>query len=123
MLLRLGFEVRTATGGRDALEQLQSGHSGIAAILLDLTMPELNGVETLREIRRLRVKVPVVLMSGFNEHYACSQLPMGGHAGYLQKPFDADQLAAAFQAALAPRSSRKPRRSATTSRHGASPRT
>jgi PAS domain S-box-containing protein len=106
MLRRLGFDVRTAIHGRDAIEQLRSGGSGLSAILLDLTMPELSADEALREIRRLRPEVPVILMSGFNEQYACSQLVTGGHAAYLQKPFDADQLAAVFRTALAPRPTR-----------------
>lgn len=106
MLRRLGFEVRTALHGRDAIEQLRQPKCRVSAILLDLTMPGMSGKETLLEIRRVGCEVPVVLMSGFNEHYACSQLVTGGHAAYLQKPFDSDQLAAALRTALASRSTR-----------------
>ena len=103
MLRRLGFEVRTASRGRDAIEQLRQPDCAVSAILLDLTMPEMSGKETLLAIHRVRPEVPVVLMSGFNEQYACSQLMTGGHAAYLQKPFDTDQLMAALRTVLASR--------------------
>jgi PAS domain S-box-containing protein len=67
-LLRGGLDVVTAGGGREAMEILRSDVGGrIDAAVLDLAMPDLDGRETLLEIRRLRPELPVVMASGFRE--------------------------------------------------------
>lgn len=92
VLERAGFTVISAANGREALELFRANPHAVQAVLLDLTMPEMDGAETLREIRRLRVDIPVILASGYTEDEAISQFDGAGLAGFLQKPYAAAQL-------------------------------
>ena len=69
--LRLaGFRVFTAADGREALEVFRDRAADVRVVVLDLTMPHLNGEEVLRELRRLHPGVRVILSSGFSEKQA-----------------------------------------------------
>jgi len=97
MLHLLGFETAPATDGRDALDRIRREPGAYDVMLLDLTMPHLDGEQTLREVRRVRPDLPVVLMSGFNEQEATTRFSEHGLAGFLQKPFTHDELRAQLQ--------------------------
>ena len=99
MLERLGFEVLLASDGQAALEVLRA-HTEIDLVLLDLTMPRLGGEETLRELRRLRAGLPVLLTSGYNEQESVGRFAGQGLAGFIQKPFQLGALRDAVRAAL-----------------------
>ena len=87
MLEKLGFTVLTAEDGRAALEVFRSRVDEIVAVLLDLTMPHLDGEETFRELRRIRPDVRVILSSGYNEQETTNRFAGKGLAGFLQKPY------------------------------------
>ena len=70
-------------------------------VILDLTMPEMGGEETFRELRKLRANVPVLLMSGYTEQEASAAFSSPVLAGFLQKPFNASQLVQKVGAVLA----------------------
>lgn len=91
MLEACGCDVVVAEDGRAALETM-AGDRKFDAVVLDLTMPHLDGVETFREMTKLDPGVKVLLMSGFNEQEAVSQFAGKGLAGFLQKPFDSEDL-------------------------------
>ena len=93
MLEKLGFTVLTAQDGRDALEVFRGRVDEIVAVLLDLTMPRLDGEETFRELRRIRPDVRVILSSGYNEQETTDRFAGKGLAGFLQKPYRVRQLA------------------------------
>ena len=57
-------------------------------VILDLTMPGMNGEETLREIQEVRPGMPVILSSGYNRETARARLASLDVAGFLQKPYD-----------------------------------
>src|SRR5690349_1731137 len=59
-----GFGVEPARDGDDVLSTLQCSRGGIAAILMDIIMPNRDGLDTLREIRRMDPDIPVIMMSG-----------------------------------------------------------
>ncbi|MFH0983504.1 MAG: PAS domain-containing protein [Planctomycetota bacterium] len=99
-LERFGFTVLTAADGRQALEVFQRHADEIAAVLLDMTMPQLSGEEVLRELRRVRPKVPVVLSSGYNEEDAISQFIGEELAGFVQKPYRPRELVEKLRAIL-----------------------
>ena len=98
MLRSFGYESATACNGQEAVELFHEGHDDFRAVLLDLTMPELDGAETFREIHRLRPELPVVLMSGYSEQDAVAKFGAAGLAGFLQKPFQPDTLRARLKA-------------------------
>ena len=87
MLEQRGFNVLTAEDGKIALEVFRSHIDEVDAVLLDLTMPHMDGEETFRELRRLRPTVRVVMMSGYNEQDVTSRFSGKGLAGFIQKPF------------------------------------
>ena len=87
MLERRGFTVLTAEDGRAALEVFRSRVDEIVVVLLDLTMPRLDGEETFRELRRIRPDVRVIISSGYNEQETTSRFAGKGLAGFLQKPY------------------------------------
>ena len=87
MLEMRGFTVLTAEDGRAALEVFRSRADEIVVVLLDLTMPHLDGEETFWELRRIRPDVRVILSSGYNEQDATDRFAGKGLAGFLQKPY------------------------------------
>jgi signal transduction histidine kinase/DNA-binding response OmpR family regulator len=96
MLEKLGFHVLLAADGRSALEIFRDHGDGIVCVLLDLTMPHLDGEQAFREMRRIRPDVKVILSSGYNEQEATQPFAGKGLTGFIQKPY---QLAA-FRAEL-----------------------
>ena len=98
MLTMMGFEPLLAVNGREGADLFARRAGEIAAVMLDLTMPVLDGTATLTELRRLRADVRVLLMSGFTEHDAVDRFAGKGLAGFLQKPFKSDELRAALRA-------------------------
>jgi PAS domain S-box-containing protein len=90
MLLHMGFKVRLAADGREAVRlfrEIESEGEPIACVLLDMTMPHMDGEETFREIRQLRPDVKVLLASGYNEHEAAQRFAEMGAAAFMQKPY------------------------------------
>ncbi|HEX9078676.1 MAG TPA: PAS domain S-box protein [Desulfuromonadaceae bacterium] len=87
MLLELGFDVLTAGNGREALEIFHPKKDEIVCVILDLTMPLMDGEETFRELRRIRPDARVVLSSGYNELEVTRKFVGTGLAGFIQKPY------------------------------------
>ena len=100
MLLLTGFEPVLVADGREAVEVFRADPGRFVLVLLDLTMPHMDGEETFTELRRLRADVRVVLMSGFNQQEALVRFPGKGLASFLQKPFNVETLRAVFQGVL-----------------------
>jgi CheY-like chemotaxis protein len=98
ILSTLGFQAIEAPNGRAGAALFAERARDIVVVLLDMTMPEMNGVETLRELRRVRDDIPVILTSGYHEVEAMRPFTSRELAGFLQKPFGADDLAAKLAA-------------------------
>jgi DNA-binding NarL/FixJ family response regulator len=71
------------------------------AVLLDLTMPGMNGEAVFRALRQLRPGVRVVLMSGYDEQSAADRFAGEGLAGFVQKPYRVDELLGAVRSVTA----------------------
>jgi CheY-like chemotaxis protein len=89
ILEEYGFTILTAEGGREALETFKAQSARVAAVILDLTMPQLDGLQTFQELRRLCPDVKVILSSGYSEEEAMSRFVGEGLAGFIQKPYNA----------------------------------
>ena len=98
--LRREYAVLTASSGEEAVALLEANPGSIAIVLLDLTMPEMNGEETYRRMRAIDRSVPVLLMSGYTEQEASTQFGGQGTSGFIQKPFRLDELKAAVHRVL-----------------------
>ncbi|MCC6235009.1 MAG: response regulator [Verrucomicrobiales bacterium] len=91
-LQRIGFLAVEAACGDEALRLIKEGGRSIRFVLMDLTMPGMNGAELLSELRRILPGVPVVVMSGFCEDDVLKRLEGRAPEGFLPKPFNADLL-------------------------------
>jgi signal transduction histidine kinase/CheY-like chemotaxis protein len=92
MLKSMGLECVAATDGRQALDLFTAHPGAFDLVLLDLTMPKLDGAETFVELRRLDPNIPIILMSGYNEQDAVSKLGRQDMAGFIQKPLQREEL-------------------------------
>jgi CheY-like chemotaxis protein len=88
ILERMGFSVLTAPDGRAALKVFREHADEIVCVLLDLTMPHVDGKEAFRAMQRLHPGVRVILCSGYNEQDAIGRLTGIGLAGFIQKPYN-----------------------------------
>jgi CheY-like chemotaxis protein len=86
MLSELGHRVMTADSGRRGLELLQQQPNAIDLVVLDLTMPEQSGEQTLDQLRGVRSAIPVVVTSGFQAEDASQLLQRPNVVGFLDKP-------------------------------------
>src|SRR6476646_10327743 len=91
LLDALGFAVEGAAGGREALERL-SRQPAPDVVILDVIMPELDGVETLRRYRAGGGKAPVVMCSALDEADTVVRAMRAGASDYITKPFNAEEL-------------------------------
>ncbi len=97
MLEEFGFEVLTAVDGRNALEIFSQRHRDIRFVLMDLTMPHVDGAEAFREFKRIDPAVKVIICSGYNEQEISQKFVGKGLAGFLKKPFQFSELQKAIQ--------------------------
>lgn len=100
MLQRAGFEVLVAADGREAIATFAKEKETIELVILDLTMPHLDGEACFRELRRLKPSVKVILSSGYNEQDVVNRFAGKGLAGFVQKPYTTDELIAKIREAL-----------------------
>ena len=94
ILQTAGFSVLSARDGVEAVNVFRRNKNEIAAVVLDMTMPNMDGRETFQELRKTREDVRVILSSGYNEQEVTSQFADKQPAGFIQKPYMAGDLVA-----------------------------
>jgi DNA-binding response OmpR family regulator len=99
-LERSGFDVITASDGREALDVFRERAPEIAAVLLDVTMPQLSGEQVFREMRRIRPDARIVLTSGYDEQDTIAEFGEAGLAGFVHKPYLPSLLVEKIRAVL-----------------------
>ena len=92
MLEHLGFTVLTAADGLQAVELYRERGKEIDLVLMDLTMPHMDGAEAFGELRRLNPDVRVVLASGYTHEEVASRFAGKDLSGVLQKPYTLARL-------------------------------
>lgn len=97
-LSREGFEVETAASGEEALKRLAEGPVDLA--LVDLMMPGMDGLETLRRLKETNETISVVIMTAFATTETAIQALKEGAYDYLIKPFKVEELKLVVQKAL-----------------------
>ena len=100
MLELFGLSVLTAPDGREALKLYQQHGSVIDVVLLDLTMPHMDGHEAFCALRGIDEDVQVVLCSGYTGNDVADQFSGRGLANIVQKPYTCDELFAALEPLL-----------------------
>ena len=92
VLERSGCRTVGARDGREAVDVFRRSPEEIDLVLLDLTMPVMDGEEAFRIIRSIRPKVPIILTSGYNRQDTTTRFAGRAIAGFLQKPWTAKDL-------------------------------
>ena len=92
MLAMAGLQVRTARDGYEAVEVFKQHADDIACVVLDLTMPKMDGEETFNELQKIRDDVPILLSSGYTVEEVEARISMRGFAGFIKKPYTKNQL-------------------------------
>jgi CheY-like chemotaxis protein len=100
MVERLGYTVLAAKDGVEAMEMFARHQDEICCVISDVTMPRMNGWETLTALRKLSPGIPVILCSGYDE----AQVMIGDHPerpqAFLHKPYPKAELQAALAKAM-----------------------
>ncbi|MCA9524007.1 MAG: response regulator, partial [Myxococcales bacterium] len=96
----VGFAVESAPGGAEALEILRRGAPRVDVVLLDLTMPEMDGRQTFLAMREAGFETPVVLTSGYLESEVWGRFRADGVSGFIQKPYRVDDLVRVLRQAI-----------------------
>ncbi len=87
VLVKAGYQVEMVEDGQKAIEICKDDPSRFTAIILDKTMPGLNGEQTLKELRKLRVDSPVLLTSGYDVDSSQEPYEKQGFACFVKKPY------------------------------------
>jgi len=95
VLSRLGLDVIEAEDGETGVARFRTSAPRLGAVLLDLTMPGMSGVEVLSEIRRTHPDLPVIIASGYDHEDALREIGEDAQVTFLQKPYSTSQLRAA----------------------------
>jgi two-component system, cell cycle sensor histidine kinase and response regulator CckA len=97
-----GHTVFEAKDGLDGLETFRRDPHRFHAVILDLEMPRMNGIDAFREMRAIRTDIPVIVASGGAPDEFRHRLPVAELAGILRKPFKLDELLCAVSRCVPP---------------------
>lgn len=92
-----GYQIVQACSGQHALEQLDDTNINIDIVITDYMMPTMNGLELLLTIRGKRPLLPVIIMTGYTETELVIEALKNHCAGFIEKPFTPEQLAAEIE--------------------------
>jgi PAS domain S-box-containing protein len=89
---RLGFKTIDAANGDEAVRLFRKNPDEFICVILDLTMPVMDGLTTFKELKRLKANQKVILLSGYSERDATCRFDGQGLSGFLQKPFKLEEM-------------------------------
>ncbi len=101
MMEQAGFEVITAANGREGVELFRQNAAAVVCVLLDLTMPRMEGDEVIEQLRGIRPDIRIILSSGYEEPEVMPRFEGKNLSGFLQKPYSMEELLKALRAAFA----------------------
>ena len=101
ILMTMGYEVTGMTNSLEALELFKKDSQAFDLVLSDLTMPKMTGIQLIREIRKLRRDIPIILSTGFSDVTSASE--KSGAFAVVMKPLIARELVEVVRAALNPK--------------------
>ena len=94
------YEVETAPDGSAALDRLRENPTGVDLLIADLKMPGMDGLTLIKQAKRIRAELPIIIITGFSSESSAIEAVNLGVAGYLTKPFRVPQVLAAAAKAL-----------------------
>lgn len=102
ILKRLGLRVLTAEDGAEGVAIFQQRAAEITFVVIDFTMPKLDGIKTLAELRKINPDVQAVLTSGYDVESFSQNYAKEGFAAFIRKPFQVETLVAVARELCAP---------------------
>ncbi len=87
-----GYKVLTARDGIEAIGIFEEEHGSIDLVLLDLTMPGMNGIDVYKKLKKESPGVKVIFTSGYNQERITNELGEDTHIAFIQKPFRSKDL-------------------------------
>jgi CheY-like chemotaxis protein len=101
LLQELGYDVLTARSGQEAIEIYHEKSAEIDLVVMDLIMPGLGGSETYDRLKAIDAHVKVLLSSGYSINGQASKILERGCDGFIQKPFNINQLSEKIESIIA----------------------
>jgi len=98
MLVGQGHQVSTARRAKEAMQHLESDYPDL--LIMDIKMPEMNGLEAYRQIKQTYSKLPVIIMTGFGTTESAIEATKLGAFDYLIKPFEPEEMMGIIDRAL-----------------------
>jgi CheY-like chemotaxis protein len=92
LLEDLRFSVIEASNGIEAIEQYRKNAAEITLVLMDISMPLMDGYELFRELKKINPELPIVISSGFDDSIVTRRIPPEEIAGLISKPYRFDRL-------------------------------
>jgi CheY-like chemotaxis protein len=92
-----GYRVLTAVNGVEGVSCFQQNRAEIRVVLMDMTMPQMNGLDAMHRIRQLGASVPILLSSGYG---ASAAVHSSEFSGVLMKPYSFSELLEAVEGAI-----------------------
>ncbi|WP_372681590.1 response regulator [Desulfosarcina sp.] len=100
ILQRLGNAVITAASGEEALDRFGQHRESIGCVVLDLTMPGMDGLATFKQLRKLSPKLPIIIASGLAIDQVTVQFGNMQPSSVIQKPYQVADLSAKIKGIL-----------------------
>jgi CheY-like chemotaxis protein/anti-sigma regulatory factor (Ser/Thr protein kinase) len=100
ILARLGYTSTTSNRSRDALNIFKENPDGFDLLITDMTMPEVTGLQLVREVRAIRPDIPVILCTGYSDQIDDEKARMAGVNAFLIKPLSMYDIAGAIRRVL-----------------------
>lgn len=98
LILEDSYDLRFAQNGLEALELLKSIEP--KAMLLDIKMPKAHGIEILKQVKKIKPKLPVIIVTGYQSVEMAQEAIKNGAADYIPKPFESKQILQAVAVAV-----------------------
>ena len=92
MLVRCGYDVLKAMDGAEGVELFREHQGSVACVILDLSMPRMDGIEAFAKLRAIRSDVKVILSSGYSAQEATEPFNGLGLSGFVSKPYSLGAL-------------------------------
>ena len=92
ILQTLGYEVHVARSGREAIDAYEANQDKIDMVILDMVMPDMGGGEAYDTLKRINPDIKVLLSSGYSLNGQAAEILRRGCNGFIQKPFNVNQL-------------------------------
>jgi CheY-like chemotaxis protein len=97
MVKLCGFKAITASDGAEAVRRFRQHNNEIDLVLMDLTMPNMDGLAAMLELRRIKPDLKIILSSGFNEQELDERIRDQNPSGFIRKPYSVNSLKTELQ--------------------------